>query len=99
MINAILKGLFNLVIGLVNTILSPINAAISAAMPELSEGISAVGQMFAIVNQGVAFVIDMSGLSDTAIDLIISYYVFILTIPLAFSSVKLALKWYNNLKF
>lgn len=98
MINAILTGIFNLIIGLVDTILSPINSVIESALPQLSSAISSIGQMFAVVNQSVAFVIDMSGLSDSAIDLIIAYYVFILTIPLAFSSVKLALKWYNNLK-
>ena len=81
-----------------NLILAPIDGLITATLPDLAVGIDAVGDMFAIVNNGVAFALDMSGLSDTAITLIISYFVFVLTVPLTFSSIKLALKWYNSLK-
>lgn len=98
MINKILTGVFNIVIGLTNSILAPIDAVINIYLPDLSKGIDAVGDMFSIVNNGVAFALDMSGLSDTAITLIISYFVFVLTVPLTFSSIKLALKWYNSLK-
>lgn len=98
MINKILTGIFNIVINITNSILAPIDAVIASSLPEISSGIDAIGEMFSIVNNGVAFALDMSGLSDTAITLIISYFVFVLTVPLTFSSVKLALKWYNSLK-
>lgn len=98
MINKILTGIFNIIINCVNSLLTPIDAVITASLPELSAGIDAIGDMFSIVNNGVSFALDMSGLSDTAITLIISYFVFVLTVPLTFSSIKLALKWYNSLK-
>ncbi len=99
MINAILTGIFNVIIGLVGVLLTPIDLAVKAALPGLSDGINAIGGMFDVVNNVVGFCISATGLSDTAIDLIIAYYVFILTVPLTFSSIKLALKWYNSLKF
>lgn len=40
MINAILKGIFSLVVGLVNLLLSPIDSLINSAFPAISEGIS-----------------------------------------------------------
>ena len=98
MINAILTGIFNLIISLVNIILAPIDLAIAAALPELSSALDAISDMFAVVNNVVGYVISASGLSDIAIDLVIAYWVFALTVPLTFSSIKLALKWYNNLK-
>lgn len=98
MINKILTGVFNIIINTTNLILAPIDAVITSSLPEISSGIDAIGDMFSIVNNGVAFALDMSGLSDTAITLIIAYFVFVLTVPLTFSSVKLALKWYNSLK-
>ena len=98
MINAILTGVFNVIIALVNIILSPIDLAIAAALPELDEALSAVADMFDVVNNVTGYVISASGLSDIAIDLVIAYWVFALTVPLTFNSIKLALKWYNNLK-
>ena len=98
MINAILTGIFNVIIALVNIILAPIDLAIAAALPELDQALSSIGSMFDVVNGVVGFVISASGLSDVAIDLVIAYWVFALTVPLTFNSIKLAIKWYNNLK-
>lgn len=98
MINAILTGVLNVVISIMNLVLGIFDPIIEQTLPELDSGLVAISQMFEIVNNGVAFVLDISGLSDTAISLIIGYFVFVLTVPLTFSSVKLALKWYNSLK-
>ena len=98
MINANLTGIFNVIIALVNIILAPIDLAIAAALPELDQALSSIGSMFDVVNSVVGFVISASGLSDVAIDLVIAYWVFALTVPLTFNSIKLAIKWYNNLK-
>lgn len=98
MINAILTGIFNLIISLVNIILSPIDNLITSSLPSLSNAFDNINQIFTIVNNGVGFAISMSGLSDTALDLIVTYWVFVLTVPFTFSSIKLAIKWYNSLK-
>lgn len=98
MINAILKGIMSLIIGLVSVLLTPIDLAISAALPDLSSAISAVGSYFSLALQNIGFCISLSGLSSTAISIIILYYTFKLTLPLVFSTIKLAIKWYDKLK-
>lgn len=98
MINAILKGIMSLVIGLVNVLLTPIDLAIQSALPDLSSGISAIGSFFSLALHNIGFAISLTGLSSTAISLIILYFTFKLTIPITFSTIKLAIKWYNKLK-
>ena len=44
MINAILKGIFSLVVGLVNLLLSPIDSLISSALPSLQSAFNVIGQ-------------------------------------------------------
>lgn len=98
MINAILKGIMNLIIGLVGILLMPIDLAIKAALPDLSSAISAVGKYFQLALQNIGFVISITGLSTTAISLLVLFYTFKLTLPLTFAAIKLAIKWYDKLK-
>lgn len=98
MINAILKGIMSLIIGLVGILLTPIDLAIKAALPDLSSALSSVGAYFSLALQNIGFCISLTGLSTTAISIIILYYTFKLTVPLVFSTIKLALKWYDKLK-
>ena len=98
MINAILQGIMSLIIGLVSILLAPIDLAISAALPDLSSAISAVGSYFSLALQNIGFAISVTGLSSTAISIIVLYYTFKLTLPLTFYLVKLAIKWYDKIK-
>lgn len=98
MINAILTGIMNLIIGLVDVLLAPIDLAISAALPDLSIAISTVGSYFNLALQNIGFVVSLTGLSSTAISIIILYYTFKLTLPITFSAIKLAIKWYDKIK-
>ena len=98
MINAILKGIMSLIIGLVSLLLKPIDLAIQTALPDLSSGISAIGSFFALALQNIGFAISLTGLSSTALSLIILYFTFKLTVPITFATIKLAIKWYNKLK-
>lgn len=98
MINAILTGIFELVIGLTSIILTPLDWAIQAALPGFNAWFVTIGVTFDVVYDVIGFVISASGLSDTAIDMVIAYWTFKLTVPFTFKSIKLALKWYNSLK-
>lgn len=98
MINAILTGIMNLIIGLVDVLLAPIDLAISAALPDLSSAISAVGSYFNLALQNIGFAVSLTGLSSTAISIIILYYTFKLTLPVTFAAIKLAIKWYDKIK-
>lgn len=98
MINAILQGIMSLIIGLVSILLAPVDLAISAALPDLSSAISAVGSYFSLALQNIGFAISVTGLSSTAISIIVLYYTFKLTLPVTFYLVKLAIKWYDKIK-
>lgn len=98
MINAILTGIFNVVISLVSVILSPIDNLIVSYLPDLANGISAIGQLFATIGTSIGWAISLTGISTECISLIVTYYVFKLTVPMFFYLIKLALAWYNKLK-
>lgn len=98
MINAILTGIINIILFLVNLILLPIDALISTLLPDLSNALTSVAVMFDYALRYIGFAIDMTGLSDLAIGLIVSYWVFKLSAPLLVSTIKTALNWYRTLK-
>lgn len=98
MINAILTGIINIILFLVNLILLPIDALISTLLPDLSNALTSVAVMFDYALSYIGFAIDMTGLSDLAIGLIVSYWVFKLSAPLLVSTIKTALNWYRTLK-
>lgn len=98
MINAILTGIFNLIIGLVNVILTPIDSLIETALPSLDNAVNAIGSLFAVISNCLGWAISVSGLSSECIALIVTYYVFKLSTPMLFYLIKLALSWYNKLK-
>lgn len=98
MINAIIKGIMNLIIGLVDVVLKPIDLLIIQFLPDLSNALGAISSMFNIGSQYAGFAVSVSGLSSETISLIILYYTFKLTVPLLVYTIKLAIKWYNALK-
>lgn len=98
MINAILKGLMNFVISIVNIILSPIDLLISNALPSLNEALSSIGNFFDLVGTYIGWGIDFLGIPSSLISFVILYYTFKLTVPLAVSAIKMAVRWYNALK-
>lgn len=98
MINAILTGIFNLVIGLVNVILLPIETLISSYIPSLDNAFSMVAMLFENLVNFIPWVISWTGLNSTIIGLIVSYFTFKLTVPFIVHTIKLAIAWYDKLK-
>lgn len=98
MINAILKGIFSLVVGLVNLLLSPIDNLIASALPSLQTAINGIGQFFGYITTAIGWVLSCFGLSSDCISLIVLYFTFKLTVPLVISTIKLAIRWYDKIK-
>lgn len=98
MINAILKGIISLIIGLVSLILTPIDNLILTALPDLSNALTAVGNFLNLISNGIGWAVSLTGLSNEALSLIVMYFTFKLTVPMLFYMIKLALSWYNKLK-
>lgn len=98
MINAILKGIISLIIGLVSLILTPIDNLILTALPDLSNALTAVGNFLNLISNGIGWAVSLTGLSNESLSLIVMYFTFKLTAPMLFYMIKLALSWYNKLK-
>lgn len=98
MINALLTGIFKLIIGLVSIILAPIDLLITNALPSLDNAITGVANFFTYIGSSIGWVISLTGLSSDTLSLIFLYFSFKLTAPILFYMIKLALSWYNKLK-
>lgn len=98
MINKLLMGIIKLIVSLVTVILSPIDALIESALPDLSNALSAIGNFFTLISNGIGWVISLTGLSNETLSIIVMYFTFKLTAPMMFYMIKLALSWYNKLK-
>lgn len=98
MINALLTGIFKLIIGLVSIILSPIDSLITNALPSLDNALTAVANFFNYIGSSIGWVISLTGLSSETLSFIVLYFTFKLTAPMLFYMIKLALSWYNKLK-
>lgn len=98
MINAILTGIINLIISLVSVVLAPFDALIQSVLPDLSTALSYFASFLNVVADSIGWCISLTGISSTALGLIVSYYTFKLTAPMLFYMIKLALSWYNKIK-
>lgn len=97
-ITAIFNITIALVLKLVAFILAPFDYVISSILPELSDGLTAIGNLLVLLTQGLGWAISLSGIPYFAIALVATAYIFRLTIPFNLWLVKLALNWYRTLK-
>lgn len=93
-----INAIITLIMSLVKLITAPIDLLILNTLPDLSNALTSFADVLDIIGTGIGWAISLSGISSTAISLIIAYYTFKLTTPLVVSTVKIAIKWYNSLK-
>lgn len=98
MINAIITGIFKILIKLISILLTPIDSLITSLLPDVSLALNSIGgflsQGFSLIGWGISAL----GIPQTAISILILYYGVKLTVPLAMYLIKLAIRWYNSLK-
>lgn len=97
MIVVLLTAFLNFIILFCKAILLPINTLIEQFLPDLSNMLSSVQPLFDTASQYLNWVISLSGLSTTAIQFIVLYFTFKLTVPLSVYVIKFVVKWYNAL--
>lgn len=98
MIKALLNGVFKIIISIVNFLLAPIDAAINLALPDLASALKTIGDFFTLIGSYLSWVLSYFGLYSETISIGVLLITFILTIPVTFNTIKLAVKWYNALK-
>ena len=98
LLNSFLQLILNFVINIVNIILLPIDLLINTFFPDFSNLITFISNALNVALNYIGWVIDSIGLDNITLVFLIDYLIFKLTIPLQAYVVKLAVKWYNNLK-
>lgn len=98
MINKILIGIIKLIVKLVSVLLLPIDTLISSLLPGLDDAFTLVGSLLVTLTSIIPWVMSWLGLNLTIRTLVVAFFTFILTIPLAVHTIKLAIKWYDKLK-
>jgi hypothetical protein len=98
MIKAFINGIMKMMMSLVSILFAPIDALIMNVLPDLSNAFTAIGNLFNYSLQSLGFVVSLTGLSQSTLSLIVMFLTFKLTAPILFSTIKLALKWYDKLK-
>lgn len=94
----IITALLWVIVTLVNLILMPIDALITNLLPALGTMLANFASLLTIIFSTIGWAISASGIPGAMIALIVSYYIFVLTIPSAIYMFKLILRWYHYLK-
>lgn len=97
MINAILKGIFKLIISLVSLILTPIDSLINSVFPSIANVLNTIDSFFSQILSFIPWILSWFHLPSYFITFVVGYWVFKLTVPLAIHTIKLAVKWYHML--
>lgn len=98
MINNIGDLVLNIVITLVNIILLPINLLIRQYLPTIDNALQYLNDFIDELTRYLSWGVDSLCLPQPVIIIITDYLIFKLTFPYLVWFIKLALKWYNNLK-
>lgn len=93
-----IHGILSFIMYLANFILTPLNALIENYLPNFDYLLSCVSDFFTYISNLIPWVVSYFGLSHEILELILSYLVFNITLPVITVSIKFAIKWYNSLK-
>lgn len=98
MINAILQGIFSIVIGFINVLLSPINNLIATMLPGLNTILNYISSFFSSVTTYFGWILNATFIDSEVLSFLILYWTFKLSFPVLVASIKLVVKWYDKLK-
>lgn len=88
-----LAFVFGALAWVLSLILYPFDLLIKTTMPALHDGLGSLQSMFDIAMTYMSYIIDASLIPQTAITLLVSYYVFVGGITFAAWGFKLIIKW------
>lgn len=98
MINAIIKGIFNLITSLFNALLSPVISAITSLFPSLSTFFISITTFLNYCFTYVRSVLSLLCISDTIIIAFFDYIIICYSIYLVVLAIRFGLTVYNKLK-
>lgn len=98
MVNALLNGIFNLVIGLVNTLLLPLDTLIQTTIPGFSQVLGYVENLITLLVGFIPWILSWFNFPIVVLTWVASFYIAKFTLTLFVHPIKLALAWWRTLK-
>lgn len=98
MINAIVNGIFKLVISLFNTLLTPIISAITVLFPSIDTYFAYINTFLSYALTYVGTILDLFLIPRSAIVLLFDYFSIMYSIYLLSISIKFGITIYNKFK-
>lgn len=98
MINAIINGIFKLIINLFNTITSPIISAVTVLFPSLSTFFYYIENFLIYALRYVGLVLDLCFIPRSAITFLFDYFLTCYSIYLLVISIRFVINIYNKFK-
>lgn len=98
MINAIINGIFKLIINLFNTITSPIISAVTVLFPSLDIFFSYISGFLIYALTYVGLIIDLCFIPRPALTFLFDYFITCYSIYLLVVSIRFVINIYNKFK-
>lgn len=98
MISTLGDIVLNFVVSIINLLLMPIDLLISQFLPSIENLFNYLNSFISLLINNIAWAVDSLCLPNAIIIIITDYLIFRLTFPYLLWFIKLAIKWYNNLK-
>ena len=98
MINAIINGFFNIVIGLVTTLLTPIDNLINSVVPQFTDVLTLFANFLNYILGFIPWVLSWFHIPNFTLAFVIYYLIGKITISMTIHHIKLALAWWRTLK-
>lgn len=98
MINAIVNGMFKLIISLFNAITSPIMAAVSALFPSLGTFFTHINSFLGYAFTYVGLILDLCFIPRPAIVFLFDYFITCYSIYLLVITIRFVITVYNKFK-
>lgn len=88
----------SLILNFIALLLQPIDKIILSLLPDVSNLFTLIGNLLEIIFSNAGWAISFLGLSHTAVNIVVTYLIISVTASYSVYFIKLAIKWYNNLK-
>ncbi len=98
MINALVNGIFKLIINLFNTITSPVISAVTVLFPALGTFFTYINTFLSYALRYVGLILDLCFIPRTAITFLFDYFITCYSIYLLVITIRFVITIYNKFK-
>lgn len=93
----LVNGLLDFFISIFTIITSPIQSIIDSYMPVFNEFAENIGPVFDMINDWIPFIRDLTFVPFWAWQILVSYFIFKVTVTLVVNIISLVIQWWSSL--